>query len=92
MFFTRVAKHVTENDVSKMVVDSLHLSNPPDVVKVTPRWINEHDVRYNSYKIGLQSVYREIALRESTWPCGLMFKEFENHSSPHSHYITLWEP
>lgn len=88
MFFTRIAKHVTENEVVKMVTDCLHLANPPDIVKITPRWMNEHNVRYNSFKVGFQSINKEIALRESTWPSGLMFREFEDHS----HEIALWEP
>lgn len=85
IFFTRVAKHVSTDAISDMVRKSLMLNDHPEVMKLVPRWSNIENLRYVSFKVGVDWQYREKAIMESTWPAGLLFREFE-------HRDYLWQP
>lgn len=86
MFFTRVAKHVTVDAMSKMITESLQATDPPDVIKLMPRWSNYEDLRYISFKVGVDWKHKERAVMESTWPTGLLFREFVHRGAGY------WEP
>lgn len=86
IFFTRVAKHVSVDAMKEMVSNSLHLNEPPDVVKIMPRWSTYDELRYVSFKVGVDCSIKEMALKESTWPSGLLFREFIRRESYY------WEP
>lgn len=86
MIFTRVAKHVTIDDISRMVSKCLKLNDSPAVTELIPRWMNSADVLYTSFKVGLDWSLKDEALDESTWPQGLQFREFFPRTLP------FWEP
>lgn len=86
IFFTRVAKHVSTDDMRKMVYDSLQPNGQPEVVKLVPRWSNHENLRFISFKVGVDWKYKDKALMNSTWPAGLLFREFEHRASGY------WEP
>lgn len=86
IFFTRVAKHVSTDIMRKIVGDSLQLNGQPEVIKLVPRWSNYENLRFISFKVGVDWQYRDKALMDSTWPAGLLFREFEHRAS------SYWEP
>lgn len=86
IFFTRVAKHVSVEAIKEMVSNSLRLNDPPDVVKIIPHWSNFDNLRYVSFKVGVDWRYKDMAVRDSTWPAGLLFREFIRRES------CYWEP
>lgn len=86
IYFTKVAKHVSVDAMKTMVSNSLNLVDPPDVTKIVPLWSNHEDLRYISFKVGVDQCYKKKALEESTWPTGLFYREFIQRES------LYWEP
>lgn len=86
IFFTGVAKHVSCSEFSKMVSNCLKLDEPPEVIKLVPRWRNHQDLHHVSFKVGVDHKYKETAFLESTWPLGLLFREFVPRK------LCIWEP
>lgn len=86
IYFTRIAKHVTNDEMRQMVSHALKLDDPPDVVKLVPAWKRLDDLHYVSFKVGVDQKHKDEAILESTWPAGLMFREFICQEP------CLWEP
>lgn len=86
IYFTRVAKHVSVDVMREMVASSLKTHDSPDVIKLLPRWGNYDNLKYISFKVGVDWKHREKAVLESTWPAGLLFREFVHRESYY------WEP
>lgn len=86
IFFTKVAKHVSVDAMREMVTNSLDIHDPPDVVKLVPRWGNYENLKYISFKVGVDWKHKEKAVLESTWPAGLLFRQFVHRESYY------WEP
>lgn len=86
IFFTKVAKHVSVDAFKEMVSNCLHLNDPPDVHRIIPRWSSYDTLRYVSFKVGVDWSSKDMALKESTWPDGLFFREFIRGES------SYWEP
>lgn len=86
IFFTGVAKHVSCSEFSKMVVNCLQLDDPPEVMKLVPRWRNPEEVHHVSFKVGVDLKFKETAVMKSTWPQGLLFREFIPRK------LCNWEP
>lgn len=82
LFFTRVKNRVTEQQISKLVTDSL---GTEDVVvrKLVPAWKDPLLLPYVSFKVGINVRLKQIALSSSTWPTGLCYREFRDY---------VWEP
>lgn len=85
LFFTKVAKHVSTDAIGEMVKHSLETNDKPEVMRLVPRWSNLENLRYVSFKVGIDWKHRGKAIMESTWPTGLLFREFEHRES-------CWEP
>lgn len=86
IFFTRIAKHVSADSIRDMVCNSLQSTDIPEVVKLVPRWSNIETLRYVSFKVGVDWQYKDKAVMDSTWPTGLLFREFEHRE------FSYWEP
>lgn len=83
LFFTRLKNHVTEHDITKMVVDSLGPNVSAVVKLLKPAWKDPSSLPYVFFKVGIEGCLKQTALLPSTWPAGIFFREFHNHS---------WEP
>lgn len=68
IFFTKVAKHVSCEEISAMVTKHLNLSDPPDVVRLVPHWINDAELRYVSFKVGVCWRYKKLLFRNLPGP------------------------
>lgn len=82
LFITKVKNCVTEQQILKLVTDSL---GTEDVVikKLVPAWKDTTSLPYISFKVGVNVRLKSLALLSSTWPAGLSFREFRDY---------VWEP
>lgn len=83
LFFTRIKNDVTELTMSRMVENCLSSEASIEVKMLVPAWKNPSTMPYISFKVGIDARLKETALRSSTWPAGLCFREFRN---------CIWEP
>lgn len=69
---------ITDADVTKVVARCLNI-NADDSVNVTrlvPKGADTSKLTFVSYKIGLDPQLKQSALTASSWPTGLLFREF----------------
>lgn len=83
LFFTRIKNTATERDISEMVADSLGTDETTVVKKLVSPWKATSLLPYVSFKVGINVRFKEPAMRQSTWPAGICFREFRNN---------VWEP
>ena len=70
---------VTDGDVQKIVSRCLGLPGPVDLVRLVPKGKDVNGMSFVSFKIGLDPNTKAKALDPSSWPVGLLFREFINH-------------
>ncbi|XP_055614893.1 uncharacterized protein LOC129761203 [Toxorhynchites rutilus septentrionalis] len=80
IYLSRIRPDVSIQDVQKMVRANLELSHDPEVVKLVAKGVDTSNMTYISFKVGLDPTLRTTALDPSTWPEGIMFREFEEHT------------
>lgn len=68
-------------DVQKIVARCLNVFDPFDVVRLVAKDADIAKLTFVSFKIGLNPDHRELALSASTWPDGLLFREFDDQSN-----------
>lgn len=86
LFVTNIDRNTTELDIENLVCECLETV---DRTKVRVRRLvskqREHDCDFVSYKIDLDRKWRSLAMKPSTWPSNIKFREFENR-------CTFWKP
>lgn len=85
IYLTGIANHVCQDDIGKMVMECLKLNKRPIVEKLVPCWRNAKDLRYISFKVGVNKKFKNEALLETTWPVGVRFREFIQYNTPFWH-------
>lgn len=80
LFLTNIECRTTENDVQRLVRSSLEIdyTSKVKVRKLIPRGLANDELDYVSFKITLDSNLKCIAMKPTTWPIGVKFREFEN--------------
>lgn len=68
-------------DVQKIVSRCMNVADPVDVVRLVAKDADVTKLSFVSFKIGLNPDCQELALDASTWPAGLLFREFEEQSN-----------
>lgn len=71
---------VTEDDVQKIASRCLQLTTPADVVRLVPKGAEVARLIFVSFKVGLDPSLKDLALNASTWPSGILFREFIDQS------------
>lgn len=84
MFFTRIKRSVNEQQIMKLVNDSIGTC---DVVvkKLVSRWRDVSTMPFISYKVGIDVGLKDLAMNPSSWPKGISFREFQDD-------YEIWEP
>lgn len=67
---------IKDEDVKIILSRCLDVTEPVDVVRLVAKDTDVTKLSYVSFKIGLNPAYRELALNASSWPAGLLFREF----------------
>lgn len=81
LYFSRIKPDVTNEAIVEMVKANLGLDNNPDVVKLVAKGADTSNMSFISFKVGLDPALKNNALDPSTWPEGIMFRQFEDYSS-----------
>lgn len=82
LYLSRIRPDATNDAVSALVKDSLEMDVNPEVVKLVPKDKDTSTLSFISFKIGLDPSLQAKALDSTTWPEGLLFREFEDYGLP----------
>ncbi|XP_055523169.1 uncharacterized protein LOC129717326 [Wyeomyia smithii] len=78
LYFSRIARHVSEADISELVKQCLETQQPVDVRKLVRKDADLNQYAFISFKVGIEKELKDRALDPSVWPKGIFFREFEN--------------
>ena len=81
LYLSRIRPDVSVDAVTSMVKANLEITTEPTAVKLVPRGIDTSTMNFVSFKIGIDPAVKSKALESSTWPEGLLFREFEDYGS-----------
>lgn len=78
LLLTNIDSSVSEEDVQMMVSQCLGVCDTECkyVKKLVPRWVDSSTLDYISFKIVLNCKWKTIAMKSSTWPKNIRFREF----------------
>lgn len=87
LFLTNIECHTTEDDISRLVCESLDIANMKNVKvrKLVPKGKTNDELVFVSFKVGLEAELKTIALKPSTWPRGIKYREFVSRN-------VTWKP
>lgn len=71
---------ITDDDVKKIISRCLNAPAPVDVIRLVPKGKDLAGLSFVSYKIGLDPDMKIKSLDPSSWPSGLLFREFVDQS------------
>lgn len=81
LYLSRIRPDVTNEAISAMVKSNLGMDTDPEVVKLVAKGTDTSNMTFVSFKVGLDPAFKDNALDPSTWPEGIMFREFEDYSA-----------
>lgn len=81
LYLSRIRPDVTNEQMSAMIRANLEMTQDPEVVKLVAKGVDISNMTFISFKVGLDPALKTNALDPSTWPEGIMFREFEEYSS-----------
>ncbi|XP_055527381.1 uncharacterized protein LOC129719996 [Wyeomyia smithii] len=81
LYLSRIACHVTEEDISELVKSCLSTELTVDVKKLVRKDADLKQLAFISFKIGIDTRLKETALDPASWPKGIYFREFEHLQS-----------
>lgn len=87
LYLSRIHPSVKSESVEKLVKDCVHCQDPVTVVPLVKRGADTSRMSFISFKVGMDSKFRETALNSDTWPQGILFREFEGTGSKN-----MWLP
>lgn len=78
LLLTNIDANVSEEDVQRMVSRCLGACDNEckHVRKLVPRWVDCDNLDYVSFKVVLSNRLKSSAMRSSTWPKNVKFREF----------------
>lgn len=80
LYLTGFHPQTSNDDITKIVTRSMDCNDAIDVVKLVPREADLSKLSFVSFKIGLNPTLKDTALRPSTWPERVKFREFQDFS------------
>lgn len=81
LYLSRIRSDVTNEQISAMVRANLEMTQDPEVVKLVAKGADTSNMTFISFKVGLDPALQQSALDPSTWPEGVVFREFEEYST-----------
>lgn len=86
LYVSNIAVDVPENEVMQMVCKSLGAREVLGVKRLVASGTNISELDYVSYKVTVDSRFRDYATRRETWPDGIRCREFRSGTK------TAWRP
>lgn len=80
LYLSRIHPSVKLESVEKLVKDCVKCEDPVKVVPLVKRGVDTSRMSFISFKVGMATNLRDVALSSETWPKGILFREFEDHS------------
>ena len=82
MFITNIAIKNTEGDIDKLVRKFLktYESDKINVKILVPKGRELNDLDYVSFEVTVDSRLKSLAMKPSTWPKGVKYRQFINQS------------
>ena len=78
LYLSKLNPLISDSDVKMIVSRCLKTTEPGDVVRLVPKGKDVSTMSFVSFKIGLDPELRNAALNPSSWPSGILFREFIN--------------
>ena len=88
LYLSGISPDVPDQTVTELAVEKLG-THEVTVVKLISRGRDPRSLNFISYKIGLPVSFKNKAMSSSTWPVGIVFREFENKSATKR---VFWKP
>lgn len=92
LYLSRIRRDVTNADITAMVRTNLELTQDPEVVKLVPKGADTSNMTFISFKVGLDPALKSTALDPSTWPEGILFREFEEYTTQKFRKLSVANP
>ena len=92
IYLSRIHPEVSVEDIQKLVVECLQLSEPPEIVRLVKKDADTKSFRFISFKAGVDPKFKANALLPSTWTTGIFFREFEDYGSKNGNGVALVAP
>lgn len=81
LYLSRIRPDVTNEAISEMVKANLETDIEPHVVKLVAKGADTSNMSFVSFKVGLDPSLKNSALDPSSWPEGILFRQFEDYST-----------
>lgn len=81
LYLSRIRPNVSNEQILAMVRANIEMDTDPEVVKLVAKGVDTSNMTFISFKVGLDPALKAVALDPSTWPEGIMFREFEEYST-----------
>lgn len=87
LYISRIARDVSVDQIRQLTMDRLG-TDDVEVVRLVANGKNINTLTFISFKIGLNPDLKANALSTSTWPKGILFREFKDSRST----ANFWKP
>lgn len=87
LLLTNIDCRVSEQEIYDLVIRCLDVPRTDciRVTKLVPKYRESKDFDFISFKVTLSECWKSTAMDPSTWPCGLMYREFVQRKN-------VWKP
>lgn len=86
LYLSNIAVDVSEDEVKRMVSDALCVDEIYAINCLKPSWKDASSLDFISFKVEIDKRCRGKAMNSSTWPKGIRYREFKEHTE------TTWRP
>lgn len=82
LLLSNLDNRVTEQDIDLLVSNSLGMVDKENVnvTKLVPKWKSCEEMDYISFKVVLDNKWKSTAMKSSTWPQTIKYREFVNRN------------
>ena len=81
IYLSRIHPDVSVDNIEQMVKECIQCAEPPEIVKLVKKDADLKSLRFVSFKVGFDPKLKATALSPSTWPTGILFREFEDYGA-----------
>lgn len=81
LYLSRIKPDVSNEAICAMVKANMGLETDPEVVKLVAKGTDTSNMTFISFKVGLDPTLKSTALDPTTWPEGILFRQFDDYST-----------
>lgn len=76
LFLSRFSPHATVDEITRLVQQNLETDQTVEVVKLVRKDTNLDQLKFVSFKVGIDPSMKEKAMQPASWQKGIYFREF----------------